>query len=54
MRKDRLDWVLSGIDREKLNKFDREFLQRILKKQAEDLTRPEENHLEQIYRGKSR
>ena len=54
MTADRLDWVLSGIDRGRLNKFELESILRLEKKLPEDITRSVENYLEQIYRAKSR
>jgi len=56
MTKDRLDWILSGVNRSKLNKFEKDFIKQIEKKfeRAESITRYEEGPLEQIYREKSR
>jgi hypothetical protein len=55
MTRERLDWVLSGIDRNRLNKLEKDFMKRIEKKceQPETITRFEEKRLEQIYRTKS-
>jgi len=55
MTKDRLEWVLSGLDKKKLNKSEKDFMKQIEKKfeQVESISRYEENRLEQIYRFKS-
>ena len=53
MTKDRLSWIMSGLDRKKLSKLEKKLLLRIEKKQAEDLTPFEEDLLENIYRFKS-
>ena len=54
MTKERLEWVLSGLDRKKLNLLEKKFIQGVEKKLSEDLSRLEEKHLEQIYKSKSR
>jgi hypothetical protein len=54
MTKERLEWVLSGLDRKKLNLLEKRFIQGVEKKLSEDLSRLEEKHLEKIYKLKSR
>jgi hypothetical protein len=57
MTKDRLEWIMSGIDGGKgLNKLEKKFIERIRGKieQPEKITSFEERQLEQIYRTRSR
>jgi len=51
MTRDRLDWILSGLDRKKLNRFERELINHIEKKleQPENLTGFEENRDDRPY-----
>jgi len=52
MTKERLEWILSGLDRKKLSQLERRFVEQIEKKLPEDLTPLEEDRLENIYRFK--
>lgn len=54
MTKERLEWILSGLDRVRFNKLERQLIEQIEKKQPEDLTPLEEDRLEEIYRFKGR
>ena len=56
MEKERLGWILSGIDQSGLNKLDKKFIERIRGKieQPEKITAFEESQLEKIYKSKSR
>ena len=55
MTVERLAWVLSGISMSKLNKSEKDFIDRIKKKfeQAGNLSESQERILEEIYRRKS-
>lgn len=55
MTSERLKWVLGGLDLERLNKLEREFIKQIGEKveHVEDITPYQERRLEQIYRAKS-
>jgi len=54
MTKERLEWIMSGIDQSRLNKLEKKYIQKIEKKQAQDLTRSQEENLEKLYRFRSR
>jgi hypothetical protein len=56
MTRERLEWVLSGLSPSKLNKSEKDFIDRIEKKfeKDRDLSLAGERRLEQIYRFKSR
>jgi len=56
MDKDRLEWIMSGLNLKRLNKLEREFIKRIEKKieQVESITPFEERNLEKIFRTRSR
>lgn len=55
MTKERFEWILSGLTPSKLNKSEKDFIDRIQKtfEKDGDLTMAAENHLEQIYRFRS-
>jgi hypothetical protein len=52
--KERMEWIMGGLSPSKFNKFEKGFINRIEKKQPEDLTESEEANLERIYRARSR
>ncbi len=54
MRKDRLDWVLSGLDGKRFNKLEKKIIERVRGKieQPEKITAFEERQVEGIYRAK--
>ena len=56
MTEERLNWIMSGLNRSRLNKVDKAFMKKIEKKfeQVESITGYEERRLEQIHREKSR
>jgi len=56
LTKDRLDWVISGLDFELLNDWEEEFVESVetFFKKNGYLTENQEDKLEEIYRKKSR
>ena len=56
MEKDRFDWIMSGLNWSRLNKFEKGFIEQVQEKfeQVENITRYEEDCLEKIYRSKAR
>lgn len=55
MTRDRMEWVLSGLNRTGLNKFEKGFIKQVQGKfeRVGNLSASEERQLEQIYRTKS-
>lgn len=57
MTKDRLEWIISGLDFNLLTPWEEQFvedMEKRLKDQEKDLTERQEEILERIYREKSR
>lgn len=54
VEKERFEWILSELDRKKLNRSEKQFLEQIEKKEPEIITPSEEGRLETIYRSKSK
>jgi hypothetical protein len=56
MTKERLEWIMSGIDQSRLNKLEKGFIKKQQQNFEKDgvLTVPGERRLEQIYKFKSR
>ena len=56
MTKERFDWILSGLDRNRLNRDEKLFIRQIEQKieELKELSQYQGKRLEQIYRSKSR
>lgn len=54
MTAERLAWIMSGLDRSKLNLAEKKIIQKIEQKGAENISESQAGILEQIYRSKSR
>jgi hypothetical protein len=56
MTSERLAWIISGLDWDKLDDWEEKFVESIERyfKSHRDLTRAQENRLEEIFRTKSR